>query len=116
MKTFLAVLVLAIVATSSFGVAQAGDQHWQYAYLISSPGTAPTIAYADSNGCRYETPPADSVTGDNPREHTRAYLNSVGRAVRNLGADGWEMVGNGFPYCTVNHPVEFTLHFKRRMN
>ena len=95
---------------------RAGAQ-WQYAYVAyASYPVDVAVFYVEDEGCRSEAVKVDPVRSQTNWGSTDRYATqakAVALAVRTLGVDGWEMIGEGYPYC--GGSGDKTVHFKRAL-
>lgn len=95
---------------------RAGAQ-WQYAYVAyASYPVDVAVFYVEDEGCRSEAVQVDPVRSQTNWGSTDRYATqakAVALAVRTLGVDGWEMIGEGYPYCAGRG--DKAIHFKRAM-
>ena len=111
--------IAAVVAAISFvstATAQnrVSDVSWQYAYVAYGNSAEVVVQFIEDDGCRVEVSNVNPVRRSDmwsaiDMSATRG--KAVASAVRRLGADGWEMIGQGESYCGAYG--DNAIHFKR---
>lgn len=95
------------------GASQAPTQRWRYAYVTRVAATA-EICYVDTTGCNIKvvTAPPVYMRGDDRIVQESATAGAaMATAVRTLGDESWEMIGQAPAYAH-RRDLE-ALHFKR---
>lgn len=111
--------IAAVVAAISFvstATAQnrVSDVSWQYAYVAYGNSAEVVVQFIEDDGCRAEVIKVEPVRRSDMWSGTDMSATrgkAVASAVRRLGADGWEMIGQGDSYCGTYG--DNAIHFKR---
>lgn len=110
-----AVLVALSLVSTARAQNRVSDIPWEYAYVAHGTYAADVVVqFIEDDGCRVEVIKVDPVRRSDRWSEIDWYATrgkAVAFAVRRLGADGWEMVGQGESYCGTYGDT--AIHFKR---
>lgn len=73
------------------------------------------VQFIEDDGCRADVVKVDPIRHPDRWSAIDMYATrgkAMAVAVRRLGADGWEMIGDGEPYCGTGS-ANTAIHFKR---